>query len=64
MSLHVKVPAIATNKGGDEVVNRMEEDVVGSPSLSDLGFPSLDKHLVAEQECLVNVMGDEDDRLC
>lgn len=63
MSLHVKVPAIATNKGGDEVVNRMEEDVVGSPSLRDLGFPSQDKHLVAEQECLVNVMGDEDDRL-
>lgn len=48
MSLHVKVPAIATNEGGDEVVNRMEEDVVGAPTLRDLGFPPQDEYFVTE----------------
>mgnify|MGYP001507838374 CR=1 FL=1 len=63
MALHVKVSAITADEGGDEVVNRVEENIVGSSSLRDLGSPPQDENLVAEQECLVNVMGDEHDRL-
>ena len=50
MALHVKVSAITADEGGYEVVNRVEENIVGSPSLRDLDSPPQDEHLVAEQE--------------
>lgn len=38
MLFYVKVLVIVINEGGDEVVNWMEEDVVGLFLLCDLGF--------------------------
>ena len=59
----METATISADERGDEVVDGVEQDLVGAAPLGDLGTASQHEDLVAEQEGLVDVMGDEYDRL-
>ncbi len=63
--LQVEVPLalVGTDEAGHEVVGRVGEDLGRGARLGDHPALAEDHHLVREDEGLVDVVGDEDDRL-
>lgn len=54
-------PALRTDKGGDKIIGWILNNFTGAAYLELLCAGRENHHLVTEQECLINVMGDKDD---